>query len=153
MNRLNATFHDPRLNYRIKENKKVFWRMPATQEYGIARIRNLSNSGMLIELSSRSNPSRGSLISFDTELGHENYIPQTGRLVWSKPKDYVSDQYICGIEFVQPAEYVLTKLRRRVQEALNKVNKRDQFRTVIYFSFFVLACSLLGYVLWMSSDI
>ena len=94
-------------------------------------IRNISTTGMLLETNSNFIPTDGCRFSFDTSLGHDNFIPQNGKLVWHKKKPFSKNKYLCGVRFVEPGEYVLTKLRGRVQKGIKSIAIRRRVKRVV----------------------
>jgi len=70
-------------------------------------LMDISASGMLMETDTAFDPKEECVLSFDTDLGEENYIPQVGRLVWQKKNRFSRNKYSCGIRFLDADEQVL----------------------------------------------
>ncbi|MCA9407703.1 MAG: PilZ domain-containing protein [Candidatus Omnitrophica bacterium] len=143
-------FNDTRENLRVNERKSIQWHIKESALRGQGRIHNISTSGMLLETNSNFKPYDQCVFSFDTTLNHNNYIPQYGRLVWFKKKNFSGNRYLCGIKFVEPAEYVLTKLRQRVQRGLNSLTNLRRAHYVMSVLLFAGLVSLIGFILWQS---
>src|SRR5262245_29939611 len=147
-------FTDTRLHFRINDNRNVLWKIKEGFQRGKARIRNLSATGMMIETNgSFVPPKEGCIFSFDTTLGHDNYVPQYGELVWSRRRTGLKNRYNCGIRFVDPGEYVEGQLRQKIQKGLlgGAAAKR---LAQIFSGLLVLAiAALTGITVWMSKDV
>ena len=131
VNKSSAIYNEARNNLRIKESRHIQWRVNDGDIKGNGIIRNISTTGMLLETNSNFIPTDGCRFSFDTSLGHDNFIPQNGKLVWHKKKPFSKNKYLCGVRFVEPGEYVLTKLRGRVQKGIKSIAIRRRLKRVI----------------------
>lgn len=131
VNKSSAIYNEARNNLRIKESRHIQWRVNDGDIKGNGIIRNISTTGMLLETNSNFIPTDGCRFSFDTSLGHDNFIPQNGKLVWHKKKPFSKNRYLCGVRFVEPGEYVLTKLRGRVQKGIKSIAIRRRLKRVI----------------------
>jgi len=98
-------------------------------------------------------PKESCIFAFDTTLGHDNYIPQYGELVWSKKIGRIKNKYLCGVRFFEPAEYVQTKLRQRIQKGILGIAMAK--RTIKWLSAILTVgiLALTGYTIWISRDI
>ncbi len=153
VNRLKENvFYDARIEQRVSENKQVAWFVQNSETRGIGRIRNISASGMLLETERPIDPDH-QFFSFAADLGHDNFVPQRGQLIWARPKKEKSKRYLCGVRFVEPSDYILPKLEKRVE------NRRKSERTIKYLNKFcdgLLFCAIIGltaYTVWMSADV
>ena len=63
-----------RQNLRVRENKRVLWHIKNSEMIGYGRVRNISASGMLLELTSPIRLAVESLFSFDASLRPDNFI-------------------------------------------------------------------------------
>jgi len=142
-----------RSHFRISENKRIYWNVKGADCNGKARVRNISTSGMLIETIGKIHPPQdASVISFDSTLGHNNFIPQYGQLIWSKKTGF-SRNRLCGIKFIEPAEHVMSKLRQRVQAAIINMATMRRMTEWINGIFILFVVVLVGYAVWISRDI
>ncbi|MCA9400333.1 MAG: PilZ domain-containing protein [Candidatus Omnitrophica bacterium] len=116
-----------RSHERVLDNRFILWNVVDSRLKGQGRVKNISASGMMLEARSPIQPNRNDLYFFDADLGNQNYVPQTGRVVWSKKKNRTKDQFICGVEFVEPSDFVLTKLKKRIQKKINRRNALKYF--------------------------
>jgi len=76
---------EARVNMRVGESWRIYWRTKDGRQYEKARLHNISSTGMLIETRSQEAPAIGSEYYFDSELGPRNFIPHNGRIIWTKP--------------------------------------------------------------------
>ena len=85
-----------RRHVRVKENTRLLWHVRESGLVGHGRIRNLSASGMLVELTSVNAFPDQSIFSFDSNLNDANYIPDTGQLVWRKKNVFLAMSIFAG---------------------------------------------------------
>lgn len=145
--------HDFRVAMRVKENRVVHWQAINGDTRGKARIRNISESGMLLQTRSDFKPYDHCVFSFDADMGMKNYIPQTGRLVWSRRNTLSPDGHDCGVQFIEPSDFVRERLQRRVDRGVY----RQKIRKVagkISGVFLILAFfCLTAFALWLQQDV
>ncbi|MCA9406228.1 MAG: PilZ domain-containing protein [Candidatus Omnitrophica bacterium] len=148
-----SAFNDVRASLRIKENKRILWRTSDKTKEGYGRIRNISTTGMLMETNTDFKPYDYTTFTFDSFLGHNNFIPQNGRLIWYRQKNVGQNRYLCGIKFIQPGDFVLSKLRQRIQQGAKQLAQKK--RLVAVSGGFVLIATVLltGFVVWQSQQI
>jgi len=144
---------DSRRNIRIKENRGVAWRVNGGEIQGKGKIKDISTSGMMIEMQSDTLPLEGSVVSFDANLGHNNFVPQSGRLIWTNQKGKNKNRYFCGIKFVEPGEFVLTKLRQRVQKGIIRIHNMRRVEVASNVMLITVIIGLTAYVVWQSGMI
>lgn len=153
-NRLQSLFSDTRNHFRINDQRRVFWKIKEGVQQGKATIRNVSATGMMIETNGTFVPPKdGCIFTFDSTLGHDNYIPQYGELVWSKKIGRIKNKFHCGVRFFEPADYVQTKLRQRIQKGILRITltKRTVKGLSVVLTLGIVA--LTGYALWISQDV
>lgn len=143
---------DARIQERVKENKQVAWFVNDSNVRGVGRIRNISISGMLIETEQPIDPHNHKQFTFAADLGHDNFVPQRGRLIWSKPKAPNSKKYLCGVRFEEPSEYILPKLEDRIQKKMQTSQNLGVINQVLDWTLFVAILGMTGYTIWMSVD-
>ncbi len=153
VNKSDIIYNEARNNLRVKESRSVLWRVNDGDIKGKGQIRNISTTGMLLETNSNFVPTEGCRFSFDSALGHDNFIPQNGKLVWHKRKPFSKNKYLCGIRFVEPGEYVLTKLRQRVQKGIKHIANARRMRKVVNFMMIIGMIAMTAYVLWEASHV
>lgn len=145
--------HDFRVATRVKENRRVRWQAINGDAKGQAKIRNISESGMLLETGSDFKPYDHCVFSFDADLGMENYIPQTGRLVWYRRNTVSRDGHNCGVQFIEPSDFVRTRLIHRVNRGLQWLKMR---RAAANFGGVLLVLGVIvltGFALWLQQDV
>jgi len=150
-NRVDKILNDARLNLRVRDGREVLWQVQGVDFKGKGKVLNVSSSGLLLETTSNFLLHEQCVFSFDSSLGQENYIPSTGQLVWCRTKGLASRKYLCGIKFIDPGDFVLSNLRRKIQKGVLDGTKLRKFEhsTSLLLSFLILG--LTGYVLWLGS--
>lgn len=151
VNKSSTVYNEARNNLRIKESRYIQWRVNDGDIQGKGVIRNISTTGMLLETNSNFIPTDGCRFSFDTSLGHDNFIPQNGKLVWHKKKPFAKNRYLCGVRFVEPGEYVLTKLRGRVQKGIKSIAIHRRLHRVVNTCLILIMIAMTGYISWEAS--
>lgn len=151
VNKSSTIYNEARNNLRIKESRHIQWRVNDGDIQGQGVIRNISTTGMLLETNSNFIPTDGCRFSFDTSLGHDNFIPQNGKLVWHKKKPFSKNKYLCGVRFVEPGEYVLTKLRGRVQKGIKTIAISRRLRRIINTCLIVIMIAMTVFISWEAS--
>ena len=86
LNRAHILLRDDRKDLRIKDKGMVPWQVKYQQREGVARIRNISATGMLMETDVSFDSTHGCIFNFDSDHVEDSYVPQIGRLVWQKKK-------------------------------------------------------------------
>ena len=153
LNRAHVLLKDDRKDLRIKEDERLSWKIKYKQREGYARIRNISATGMLMETDVRFDPKEECILSFDSDLGEQNYIPRLGRLVWNRKKRFSRDKYFCGIKFLDAEEQVLARMRQRVEKGVNRFVARRRITRVIGFLVCVALIALIEYIIYTSAVI
>ncbi len=142
-----------RQSLRVQENKRVLWHIRNSELIGYGRVRNLSTSGMLLELTSPIRLAAESIFSFDASLRPDNFIPDTGRLVWQKKKRFSRNKYLCGIEFSGIPADILTQLRQRVQDRIHDSVRVRRLSDIVGAPLLVAFVVLAGYAAYLSGNI
>jgi len=147
MGTLSQVVNESRRSLRIKENIPIKWQIKDSQMNGEGRVLNISASGMLLEAKSGISPIERCVFGFESLVqGSINFIPQEGRLVWSKKKSFGKDKMLCGIEFIDPSAEIVTELRERIQGAITRVASLRQFRSIIGGVLFITMIALSMFV-------
>ncbi len=152
MTTTNRVFSDTRENLRINENKRIAWRIPQTSKSGRARVRNISTSGMLLEIDEALDQTNKCVLSFDTDLGPRNFIPQTARLVWQRKQGVFQQRNLCGVKFVEPSEYISAKLRQRIQKGLLSFSNKKKLTALLGVLLIFAAAMLAAWMTWTGQD-
>jgi hypothetical protein len=153
LDRAHVLLRDDRKDLRIDENERLSWRIKYKQRDGEARVRNISASGMQIETDVIFDPKEECILSFDSNLGEDNYIPQVGRLVWQRKNRFSRGKYSCGIKFLDADEHVLGRMRQRVQKGVDRFLKRRRITTAVGSALCFVFAALIGYIVWFSGVI
>jgi hypothetical protein len=145
--------HEARANVRVKTDNYVSWRIQNSSRAGEGRVRNISTTGMLLETNSDAAPSESAIFSFVSGLGIDNFIPQTGQLVWSKKKTFPSNGYLIGVKFIDTPENIFPKLQQKIQDGMTQVIKSRQIEKVSGVLVGAIFLVLSGYMVWLSTII
>jgi len=140
--------NDSRTNLRVKDNTKIAWSIDGIN--GKGKVRNISTSGMLLETDTIFDPKEHRVLSFDSVVGENDFIPKTGRVVWQKKKNFSRNGSICGIQFVDTDETVLSKLRQRVQMGIIQFTKEKRIKNIFELAFLAVSVFLICYVIYVS---
>jgi len=146
LNRAHTLLKDDRKDLRIKESARIPWQIKYKQRDGIAKLRNISISGMRIETDTSFNPKDECVFTFDSDLKAGMYIPQLGRLVWHKKKRFSRNKYLSGIKFMEADDKVLKRMRSRVQMGVDQFVKMRRVTTIIGFCLCAVIVVLIGCV-------
>lgn len=144
---------ESRRHLRIKENTRLLWHIRENGLVGQGRIRNISASGMLAELTSVDAPPDKNIFSFDSNLNDANYIPETGRLVWRKRKRFLNNKYLCGFQFDNLPEVLAARLNKRVDDGVKHLVWRWKAGRRVDFFLAGVTAALIGYALWLGGNI
>ena len=141
-------FNDSRFDYRVNERKKVSWLIDGNGMSGKGFVRNISSTGMLLEIDSEKAPADKCFFTVDNPKEENSFIPKIGKLIWSKKKGYSRRKYLCGIEFFEPTQTVLLNLKNMIKEKIIKIEKAN---TVINFVGLILALVIIGLTVYTIS--
>ena len=136
---------ESRRHVRVKENTRLLWHLRENGLVGQGRIRNISTSGMLLELTSVNALPDQSVFSFDSNLNDANYIPETGRLVWRKRKHLSNDKYFCGFEFNDVPEVLASRLNKKISDGVQSLVKMWKINRAFSVLLATVAIVLIGY--------
>lgn len=153
VNRFSSALNEARANLRVRERRRVSWHLKDQDLKGAAIVRNISVSGMLLETDCSLPPQENRVFSFDSVLGDYDFIPLTGRLIWHKKKHFPKNRYLWGIQFVEPSEYVLSRLHQRVQKGIRRLTAIRRTTSVMSLLLLLASLSLAWYALWLNDAI
>ena len=69
-------FNDARSNLRVKDRNRISWHIEGSDLKGKGRLRNISASGMLLEVDRSFNPEVNECtLTFDSQINGNNFIP------------------------------------------------------------------------------
>ena len=151
--RAHVLLKDDRKDLRIRENIQVPWQIKYRQRHGLAKIRNISASGMLIETNRAFDLKDECIFSFDAEQSADTYIPQIGRLVWHKRKKFSRNKYLCGIKFVEAEEKILQRMRQRVASGVRRYVRDYRIMTITGLVLCAVFMGLMIYIIAFSAMI
>ncbi|OGX39502.1 MAG: hypothetical protein A3G91_05040 [Omnitrophica WOR_2 bacterium RIFCSPLOWO2_12_FULL_50_9] len=141
---------DERKDVRVRENKRISWRVKDSELLGYGRVRDISTSGMLLEINSPVNPTDQSIFTFDANLQNAGFIPSSGRLIWHMKKRYFKNQYLCGIQFADTPEAIVAKLSHRTRKGTSRLASADKFKRDLNTFLTIVVTVLTGYMLYLS---
>ena len=135
---------ESRKDLRIRENLAVTWRLKDRERQGRAKISNISTSGLLLQAQNDFFPSPGDILNIDSSLsGADNFLPEESRLVWSQRNDR---HVFCGMEFVNPEEKILKKLRERIQHKIMESTSNRKMKSIVGVILFLIMLSMAFFV-------
>jgi hypothetical protein len=144
---------ESRRHIRVNESTCLLWHVRENGLVGQGRVRNISASGMLAELTSVDAPPDKNIFSFDSNLNDVNYIPETGRLVWRKRKRFSNNTYLCGFQFDNLPEVLAGRLSKRVDDGVRHLVWRWKAGRRVGFFLAGVTVALTGYALWLGGII
>ena len=142
-----------RRHVRVPENTRLLWHIRKNGLVGQGRIRNISASGMLAELTSLDALPEKSVLPFDFNFNDTNYMPETGRLVWRKRRYLSHNKYLCGFEFNDLPEVLATRLNKKVSDGAQHMVKMWKIKRAIGIFLTIITIALIGYVVWLGGVI
>lgn len=105
-----------RRHARIREDARIRWRIENTDRTGEGEVRDLSVSGVLLEVSTFFSFDKGAVFVLEPQKGGEDLVmPDRARLVWAKMMKMEKGKYLCGLEFIKPPDSVVAKISERVE--------------------------------------
>lgn len=108
---------DFRRHVRIREEIPVRWQMEGTNRSGDGIIRDISVSGVLVEINTFFTPVKDAIYVLKAvNPNDELMIPEKGRLVWSRSMKTEMGKFFCGLEFVRPSDSIVAQITKRVEE-------------------------------------
>ncbi|NTV28552.1 MAG: PilZ domain-containing protein [Candidatus Omnitrophica bacterium] len=111
-----------RRHTRIREEVTISWRVEGAGRYGEGLVRDISVSGVLLEVSSESQLAKGTVFSLKAAAGQEDLvIPDKAKLVWSKAMKMEKGKYLCGLEFIEPSDSIVVKMTQHVENWLARM--------------------------------
>ncbi len=138
-------FQEARSNLRIKEHLDVTWRVQDSDLESPGRIFNISTSGLLLEAKQKFSPLPGNIFKINSFLhGKDNFLPHEGRLVWSQKIN--QDRVLCGLEFVEPDETVISKLRERIQRKIMESTNNRKIKSLAGTALFVIMLGMIIFI-------
>ncbi len=144
---------ESRRHVRVPENTRLLWHLRENGLVGQGCIRNISASGMQVDLVSINALPENSIFSFDSNLNDANYIPDTGRLIWHRKKRFSADRYSCGFEFANISEVFASRLGNRVEEGVRRMIGMWKVNRGVTILLVAVTIGLTGYMGWLGSVI
>lgn len=144
---------ETRRHPRVQENARLVWRIKEGNLVGHGRVRNISTSGMLIELTSVNTIPDQSIFSFDSNLNDANYIPEAGQLAWCRRKGFARNTQLCGVQFADMPEVILARLRKRVEEGIRQFVKSLRINTAVGRALSLVSVALILYAAWLGAGV
>ncbi|MBF0619452.1 MAG: PilZ domain-containing protein [Candidatus Omnitrophica bacterium] len=109
-----------RRHARVREDIPVRWTSATDDRYGRGILRNISISGTLLEAKSKDTLRPGERVIMKAEEAHEDmYVPETGMIMWVKPRPNGYAFY--GIEFLKPPPAKIEHILSHVQQKLDEM--------------------------------
>ncbi len=145
-NRLDKAIHDSRNHLRVKENKSILLR--GKDEEGVAhgRIQNISLTGMMLEVDNDVTLEAHKILSFDFPSETNNSIPDAGKVVWQRKKNFLSNKVLCGVEFLDVNESEKTYLKSRIQAGVKKLKVQRGWVGLLKMILVIGIVGVIGYM-------
>ncbi len=143
---------ESRHNFRIKENAPISWHVNEQSITNPATVINISDSGLMLKMDAASgqNINKDGVIMMEASMP---FVPSMGRVVWSKKKGFIENSFLCGIEFVEPAQNVLANLRERIDSKIVKLESAERVKNIAGGILFAGMVVLMGIALSEQSAI
>src|SRR3989338_1936410 len=139
---------EARRSPRVSDKISVNWHIKDADINGKARIRNISESGALVEARAAVCPSANSVLSLEAaDPLQANCIPAVGRLIWSKRKGFLPNQFLLGIEFVEPAQDVIAGLHDKIKIKVEQLQSLGKAVNIAGSLLLIAMIALAGYSL------
>ncbi|GEM_PF-1709665 len=121
---------DGRRGLRVKEALPILWRVKDAEIRGSGQIRNISDSGMMFEAPIDSSLNNNTIFTFETSNGHSDYLPQAGRLVWSRKPNLNGHRCQLGVEFIESAQETLAHLREKIKIRVERTRNIEKAKNI-----------------------
>ncbi|HOW34972.1 MAG TPA: PilZ domain-containing protein [Candidatus Omnitrophota bacterium] len=136
---------EKRQSLRIKESLPISWHIKDQGISGSGKIRNISDSGMLLESRTDATLSDNGVLTFESALSSPcDFLPSLGRIVWSRRN---GSRLLCGIAFIEPAQDVLVKLREKVQSTIIKLEGIEKMKSIFGIILIVVMVAVTSFIL------
>ena len=115
---------DDRRHLRIQEEFPIRWLIEGRTGFREGIVRDISSSGMLIEIELATPPRHNLIIRFEPLNEEEIKIfPKKAELVWYKRMRTKPNHYLCGAEFIDASEGFLDYIQVKLEAWLRKLAK------------------------------
>ena len=140
------TITESRTSLRIKENLDLTWKIQDHEISGRGKVLNLSTTGLLMEARNFDPPPTSNCIfRLDSLLQvPDNFLPHEGLLVWSNLKN--NSTTLCGIEFLEPPEPVLSRLRERIQKKIMEATNHRKIKSLVGVAALVILTAMMIFI-------
>ena len=140
---------ETRRSLRIEEQLPITWRLKEENISGIGRIRNISDSGAMLETNTEIPVRDNCLLAIAPSSGLQvNYLPTQGRLVWIKKRNFGGQRFLGGVEFIEPAQEVITNLREAIKSKIKRVKSMERTKNVVGTILGIALIALTAFALW-----
>jgi len=144
---------ETRKSLRVDDQLTLSWQIKDENVQGKAKIRNISETGMMIETNAVLPPYDNCVFSFAPSISTNNIIPLEGKKVWAKKVNFFTSASLIGIEFVNPAQDVISNLRERIVARLEKIKKIERLENIAGFSLVTTMVLIAAFALTQQSSI
>lgn len=108
--------YEARRHHRVREDVPVTWRTSDQQLEGRGAIRNISESGFLLEAQGQFHPDEDEPVVVRPDARQdETFIPPEAKVIWFRKVVGNETRFLCGMKFVAPDESVVARLAQRVE--------------------------------------
>ncbi len=117
-----ASDEEYRRHMRIREETPISWRIEGSGLTGQGSIRDISVSGVLLEIDASFSLDKGSIFILQPAQGEDDLIiPDKAKLIWSKPMKMEKGKYLCGLEFIKPSDSIILSIAQRVENWFSRL--------------------------------
>ncbi|MFA5059768.1 MAG: PilZ domain-containing protein [Candidatus Omnitrophota bacterium] len=133
---------DLRRSQRINEKLPIVWHLKDSNVSGRGTVKNIGAFGMMLEADTQSSFSGNSVLSFEVaQAGQDSFIPALGRMVWSRQK---GSHLLWGIEFVEPAQELVSRLREKIQIKISRIESLAKIKNITGTALAVIMIALVA---------
>lgn len=123
---------EARRSLRVQDKIPVTWHIQNENLTGTAKVRNISDSGMMLETNTNIASHENCVLSFESPLqAVANFLPVLGRLVWSKKNGFIGNNFVCGVEFIEPAQDIAANLREKIKDKVIQARSAERAKNII----------------------
>ena len=140
-------YQESRRSFRVRESAPIKWSVGGIGS-GFGCVCDLSTTGALID--AKHPLVDGTVISFDQG---GSVMPPQGRVVWSKPKGWLRQGTLCGVEFIDTPAEAAHRLKERIESRLLSMNRTETILAAITIFLVVVMLVLGGLVLAQRASI
>lgn len=119
---------------RVKESMPVKWSVGYLGRQGQATIRNISISGMMLEVDEGFDPVEDGQYVFEAlDMKAGDFIPKEAKLIWCSRVKTDKMRKFCGMKFTQSEGPVFTRLVEHVESKRSGFNEATDAKIIEHY--------------------